>query len=289
MSPTCLVAQEATSEEASVEDGARQLNVRFLALGHRRLAKFVRSKKARVIKIKTPDGETIEETIPSGVPIEVLGKEFEYLPSLVYIRDRRARKSGGYAVSPLILNAATQEKTLTYRSHLSLFLRKPTGEGGEQVLSRYVSAPVGEEQTHMLMTLVNRFDRHEGWKTPIVKTFDTSPKALPGGSVLFFNATPFPIEIDVPIGSKVELRTLAPMKSMALKPMINKDGRTLVRARLVAKNGAKRQFYYNSVRLSEDGRAYMFAYFDPRRKTSNPAGMVQFSDEIEVTSPVSVN
>ena len=286
--PAPLSAQE--DAEATAEDSDRKLNVRFLALGHRRLAKFVQSKKARVIRIKTPDGETIEETIPSGVPLEVLGKEYEYLPALVYIRDKGARKTGGYAISPLILNAATEEKALTYRPRLDLFLRKPSPDGeGEHVLTRYVSSAVGKEQTHMLMTLVNRYSKSEGWKEPVIKSFDTSPTQLPGGSLLFFNATPYSIEIDVPINNKFEVRTIAPMKSISLKPSIDKDGRTLVRARLVAQNGAKRQFYYNSLRLTKDGRAYLFAYFDPRRKTANPAGMVQFSDKIDLPEPASTN
>ena len=65
------------TDNPEADSKKKSLNVRVVALGHRRLAKFQRSDKAKIIKIKTPDGETIEETIPAGVPIEVKGKPFE--------------------------------------------------------------------------------------------------------------------------------------------------------------------------------------------------------------------
>ena len=280
-----LQAQE-SKPTAEVDKKKKLLNVRFVALGHRRLAKFERSKEAKVVKITTPDGETIEEIIPAGVPLEIMGKKFEYLPSLVYMANKNKETGERFSVSPLILNACSQESILTYRQRLDVYLKQSSGDkDGEQELVKYVSSPVGENQSHLLVALVNKYTQAEGWKTPITKSFDTSPKVLPVGSLLVFNGTPFNIEVDYLEEGKLKTVIVKPLDSLKLKPTINKEARTIVRARLVAKNGVKKQFYYNSLRIKKEGRSYLFAYFDPRRKTSNPAGMVQFSDEIKLPDP----
>ena len=280
-----LQAQE-SKPTAEVDKKKKLLNVRFVALGHRRLAKFERSKEAKVVKITTPDGETIEEIIPAGVPLEIMGKKFEYLPSLVYMANKNKETGERFSVSPLILNACSQESILTYRQRLDVYLKQSSGDkDGERELVKYVSSPVGENQSHLLVALVNKYTQAEGWKTPITKSFDTSPKVLPVGSLLVFNGTPFNIEVDYLEEGKLKTVIVKPLDSLKLKPTINKEARTIVRARLVAKNGVKKQFYYNSLRIKKEGRSYLFAYFDPRRKTSNPAGMVQFSDEIKLPDP----
>ncbi|MCP5535476.1 MAG: hypothetical protein H7A51_04480 [Akkermansiaceae bacterium] len=280
-----LRAQESepTTERSTKK---KLLNVRFVALGHRRLAKFDRSKEAKVIKIKTPDGDTIEEIIPAGVPTEIMGKKFEYLPSLVYMPNKDHDTGERFSISPLTLNACSKESIITHRQRLDVYLRQSSGDkGGEQELVKYVSSPVGEHQSHMLVALVNKYNQLEGWKTPVTKSFDTSPEQLPIGSLLVFNGTPYRIEVDFMADNKMNTVTVKPLDSLKLKPTVNKEARTILRARLVALNGVKKQFYYNSLRIKKDGRSYLFAYFDPRRQTSNPAGMVQFSDEIKSPIP----
>ena len=68
------------------------------------------------------------------------------------------------------------------------------------------------------------------------------------------------------------------MKTKSHKPETAPSGRSLLRANIVARNGVKKQIYLNSVKVEETGRTFLFAYFDPRKKTANPAGLVQFSD-----------
>lgn len=260
-------------------DKEPKLNVRFVALGHRRTAVFETSKEDKIVKIRTPDGKTIEEVIPAGMPVEVLGKPFEYLPSLLYVKEPGHKD--GYVMSPLALNASIPGIEIKRRARVDALLRQqsPTSDG-EATLSKYVSAAVGEKQTHMLLALVKRFNQKEGWKSPVVEALDISPQVLPGGSLLLFNATPFKVEIDVMVEQKHEILTIAPMKSRSVKATVDSSGRTTVRANLVSNRGDKMQFYYNSVRLSDDGRSYLFAYYDPREETANSAGMVHFSDEL---------
>lgn len=278
-----LYSQEGDQSKATQQDPRdRKLKVRLVALGHRRDAKFVASKEPKVIKIKTPDGETITETIPAGVPIEVMGKEFEYLPPLVYFPERKMSSSAkdNIATSPLILNACTQAKELSYRQRLDILLRRPVpGADNEMELQKYVSTNIGEEQSDVLVAIINRPGEKEGWKNPISRSFDTSPTKLPGGSLLIFNGTPYNMEVDIPLDGAFKTVTIKSLASQQFKPGTNSKGRTMVKARLVASNGQKKQFFYNTLRVDDKHRSYLFAYFDPRQKASNPAGMVQFHDE----------
>ena len=263
------------------EANEKKLGVRLVALGHRRLAKFEQTKEPKVVKLRTPEGEVITETIPAGSPVEVMGKEFEYLPPLVYIPERKAVDTGKMVTSPLILNACTQEQELSYRARLDILLRRQVaGEDAKMELKRYASATVSENQSNILLALINRANQKEGWKDPVIKSFDTSPQKLPGGSLLVFNATPYGLEVELPVGSGFKKYTLKPMESRRFSPNVNQKNRTKAVAHLVAKNGSKRQFYNSTLRLSSDTRAYLFAYHDPRRHASNPAGMVQFYDEV---------
>ncbi len=290
---SCLILLNAdlvkAQENPSTKGGSgkkKLLNVRFVALGHRRLAKFESSKEAKIVKIKTPDGETIEETIPAGVPLEIMGRKFEYLPSLVYMANKNKNTGERFSVSPLILNACSRDNIISYRQRLDVYLRQSTGDnGGEQEMIKYISSPVGEDQSHLLVAIVNKYNQAEGWKTPVTKSFDTSPNNLPVGSLLLFNGTPFKIEVDHLVEGTMKTVIVKPMGAFKLKPTVDKNARTIVRARLVASNGKKKQFYYNSLRIKKGGRSYLFAYFDPRRQTSNPAGMVQFYDEIKLPAP----
>lgn len=281
MLPASLHAQKPETAGKTADKG-QKLKVRFVALGHRRLAQFKNSQKEEVVKFTTPDGDVVEEIFPAGVPVEVMGKPFEYLPPLVYVRNRGKDKN--YVTSPLMLNASTREIEISPRQRIDVLLRqRQEGSEGGFAFSNYVSSPVGENQSHLLLALINRVNELEGWKNPVVKAFDVSPKALPGGSLLVFNATPLKIEIDVPIKNKHETLTIDSLKSRIVPASVNENGRTLVRARLVSPTGEKKQFFYNSMRLEKNKRAYLFAYFDPRRQTSNPAGMVQFRDELPAT------
>ncbi len=275
--PLPLAAQ--SDVDADPPSGGKRLNLRLIALGHRRLAQFERSEEARVIKIQTPDGKTIEETIPRGVPIEVQGERFEYLPSLVYLRERGLRDGKKHLVAPLVLNSATPYHRISTRGQVKLLLRQPQQEpGSEPAFTTYAAADVAEGQSHMVLALINRFNETEGWRQPIVKSFDVSPARLPGGSVFLFNGTPFPMEVDIKVRDSFEKVTIEPMATKSYRLETDSTGRSLLRAHIVARNGFKKQIYLNSVKVGETGRTFLFAYYDPRKKTSNPAGLVQFSD-----------
>ena len=280
--PIPLDAQ--STEEAEIpapESKKTSLNVRVVALGHRRMAKFERSDKVRIVKIRTPDGKTIEEKIPAGVPTEVKGKPFEYLPALVYLRERGLKDGKRHVIAPLVLNSASPSKKLSHRAKLNLLILQPAEDKNSKPAFRtYASADVGQEQSHLIVALINRHDQQEGWRNPIVRSFDVSPGKLPGGSILFFNSTPFPMEVDVMLQGKYQTVTVEPMASRQYMPARDSDGRSLLRAKIVARNGAKKQIYYNTVKVDDNGRTYLFAYYDPRKKTSNPAGLVHFTDEI---------
>ncbi|GAA5494159.1 hypothetical protein Rhal01_00317 [Rubritalea halochordaticola] len=282
-----LSAQEGSEESsADSEGGYRKIDVRFVALGHRRTAKFERSKEAKKVRIKAPDGTVIEETIPAGVPLEIMGKEFEYLPPLIYIPERRATENNRLATSPLILNACTKAKTLSYRPQLDILLRRNVANSeSEMELKKYASVRVGEKQSEVLVAMINRTNQKEGWEKPLTKSFDTSPDKLPGGSLLLFNSTPFSMEFEMPMGNEFKTYTLKPLESKQYKPNTNNKNQTIVKARLVAPNGKKMQVFYSAVKLKPDTRAYLFSYYDPRKGAIPPAGIIQFHDEVKLSEP----
>jgi len=71
------------------------------------------------------------------------------------------------------------------------------------------------------------------------------------------------------------------MEPKSYIPYTDEYGRSQMRAKVVARNGAEKQIYLNSLRVDPSRRTYLFAYLDPRRQTSNPAGLVQFSDTLK--------
>jgi hypothetical protein len=117
-----------------------------------------------------------------------------------------------------------------------------------------------------------------------MRVFDTSPSQLPGGSLFIFNSTPFPVELDVPVKDGGGHIILKPLEARSLRPGVDSSGRTRVIARLVGKGGTvKKQFYYNSLPISQDGRSYLLVYADPKPQNPNPAGVVTFRDTLETT------
>lgn len=258
------------------------LKVRIIPLGHRRLAQFKKTTKAQTIKIKSPDGDTIEEVIPAGMPVEVMGDKFEYLPPLAYIPQKNTQTGEKFLTTPLILNSSIRELPLKNKGKFDLYIRKSKAQDSQEFeMLKYASATTQPEQSHLLVVLINNYRTKEGWKTPLVKSFDTSPENLGAKEFFVFNGTPFPIEIESPQGSKFIMQTIKPYQSLQLKPNYNAKGRTVVKAKLIAPNGQKQQFFYTSLKLDPDQRGYLMAYFDPRRKSSNPAGMIQFKDTIQ--------
>ncbi|MGJ8656680.1 MAG: hypothetical protein ACSHX6_09525 [Akkermansiaceae bacterium] len=264
------------------ESTKKTLKVKILALGHRRTATYTRSKKAEVIRFTTPDGETIEEVIPAGTAVEVRGSRYEYLPSRIYIPNKNKETGEEHMLRPLILNACSPEISLKPRQNLDVYIRKaPRQEGKELELTKYFSTSIAEEQTHLLTTIIKRHTVATAWEKPIIKSFNTSYDKLPPKSLLIFNACPLPIEVQVPSKQKIENITIKPLSTFKTIPGVNTRGETVVLAKIVYPDGKKRQFYYNSLNIAQDGRAYLFVYCDPRKNATNLANTVQFYDTIE--------
>lgn len=282
--PRSLGAQSAGIDQALAANDI--LNLRIVALGHRRLAEFKRSENNQVVETEGTDGEVFEDREPSGIPIEIRGEPFEYLPSLVYVRERGLPDGRQDLFIPLTLNSASPIREISNRNRVDLLVRQAAEENGDQTtFSAYASVPVAENQSHMLIALINRHTEEEGWRDPIVRSFDISPNQLPGGTLLLFNGTPFEMEIDIKTEDSVGTFAIEPMGTRKYTPHIDEKGRSFMRANLVARNGAKKQIYLNSIKVDSSGRTYLFAYFDPRRRTSNPAGLIQFSDQIPSNKP----
>ncbi|BDS07058.1 hypothetical protein NT6N_20980 [Oceaniferula spumae] len=283
-----LALAPVTSTAQSVDEPPKEFNAKVIALGHQRAATFVRSKKDRVMEVPNVDGSKMEKVvIKAGTPIEVRGEKFEYLPAQVFYQNRTQGELEDMKPLRLVANQISPTLTIKPRTTLNLSLRTPAANPDDKAtFSPYVAATLPSADS--LVTLVANIKDKEFWRKPSVFTFDTSPQALPPASLFFFNATPFPIELDVPLRDSKEPLIVEAYKTATVQPGVNSKGRTRAIVKLISrKAGIKKQFYYNTVLVPQNGRVYLMAHFDPTPNAPNPACIVQFSDKIAPASPVS--
>lgn len=260
--------------------------VNIAALGHQRMIQIERTQAPKVIRFKTPDGEDVEMEIPAGAPLEVKGKEFEYLPSTGYFYEKFGKEEPKFHRVPLILNRLGGATQIARPSKLSLLIQSQEAIEGQQELAAslktYASAPIEGGQTHSLMVLVKRFQDQEPWRNPVVRHFDISPSKMPTGAALFFNGCPFEMEME--ISSADGRKSVERLKPFNFKLLKAGDGESDVSlnlvASLVAKNGNKQQFYYNSIRIPRNQRSFVFSYYDPRKDAASRAAIVTSSEPI---------
>ncbi|WP_193214577.1 hypothetical protein [Luteolibacter marinus] len=258
-----------------------RLQLRVVALGHHRTTRWKMGEREGDAAAPLAPGEKAGKKKGGGLrPVEIKGKPFEYLPSPLYLRDEG--DGGRVEMRPvsLALNAPGTESEVKPRMSLDL-LTGETGADGGLLHHGYVSAALPNGASRALAVLVAAPGKVEAWKDPGVHVFDTSPVALPGGSLFVFNGTLFGIELDVPVKDAKGPLMLKPLESRVLRPGVNRSGRTQVVARLVGNGGkVKRQFYYNTLPVSPDSRSFLLVYADPKPKNPNPAGVVMFRDEL---------
>jgi hypothetical protein len=255
--------------------------VRIIALGHQPATVWrIENRKTDASKPLAPGEKPAAEGGPRKVAVEVRGHRFDYLPSPLHVSSKGDHDRKTMRRIPLVLNAPANDIELKRRDSLSLKLGE-SGPDGKVRYRDYITTSLPAQSTNVLVTLIARHAQKQMWEKPTVLAFDTSPRVLPGGSLFVFNSTPFAVEMDVPIKGLDGPVVVDAMQSRILRPGLNKEGRTIVISRLVAKDGVrKRQFYYNTLPMKKDERTYLLIYADPKPKSPNPAGVVMFRDKV---------
>ncbi len=253
--------------------------IKAIAIGARRTAKFKRSTKQYKIKMEGPDGQEIEETIPAGVPIEIAGKENEYVPYQLYAKNSGSKdKLSRFSLG---LNSFSPEVKLPAKETLSLFKRRviPAEDGGKPKykLEPYASAPSQVAASHSLVTIVKNHKELEGWAKPLVKVFNISPERFGSNSCLVYNSSPFNMVIKF---GGLELINLRPFTHKYVSDL-KKDKYGAIPYEIFLKSGSIVERLPSGALVSRDNsRHYIFTFVDPRKGVKRRGDLAVFSEKV---------
>jgi hypothetical protein len=283
--PLVILSAAITTLDAQEAGDPPGLKVRVVVLGHQRMAQFTTTTADETITAPGIDGKMTEMVIPKGSPLEIRGSAFEYLPGDIFIENKTP--ANGSQMIPLNWSINDAHSTLEIHPRVELaFLQKTLDADGSESFSPYLSAKLPGDTANCLIAVVANPREVEAWKSPQTYVFDTSARAVPPGTLFFFNSTPFSIEMNVPRQDTQEPEIIEPYQTTIIKPGTNDEGRSIAIVKLISrKNGIKKQFYYNTFPVPRDGRIFMAASFDPNPNASSPATIVHFTDVITQVAP----
>lgn len=278
-----LPCHPAAAQEIEKE---KVLKLRLAAIGKPRQSVWTKTTKPTEVSLPSQPGEKVETlVIPAGMPIEVEGERFEYLPNVLYFKNRDGSGKEGLKPIGMTQNSPPAQIELSPRSEIEFLLNNTKEGSSEASYRKYISGAIPTGASQILAVAVSNLREKESWKEPQLRIFDTSPEALPKGSLFVFNSTPLSIELSVPLKNGKKSVEIPAKRARILQPAVNESNRTVVIARLLSHDGSsKRQFYYNTLPIQPDGRTYLLVYADPRPNNPNPAGVVMFRDTIETVS-----
>ena len=257
--------------------------LKVLALGHHRQVTWGKTTKDEVFQASSQSGQTVKEVVrKKGTLIEIKGKPFEYLPNAFYLDGVEDQNTGKASPLKLYLNSVGTEFIVPSQKLLDFKIQAGFNKAtGEKTYSSWVKADKALASKDQFAVIIANPKELESWKKPGIRLFDISRESLPAGHMLFFNGTPYRVELQIPLKDTEEPVIIAPYSAKRLRPGTTSSGRTRVIAKLLSNDGkAKRQFYYNTVLIPKDGRSFMMTYFDPKKKVPIPAGVVQFTDKL---------
>lgn len=282
---TCVWGQDTAPAQPKAEEKKLYKTTRIIPIGARRTAKFKVSKKSYRIKMKGPGGEEIDDVIPAGVPIEIRGKENEYVPLGLYVKNKNSKTGEKLGKFSMGLNSLSPALKLTPRESITFYKRKlvTASDGSDEYqLATYARTPVQADATHLLVAIVKNIKEKEGWAKPYIKTMDASPNRFPADSCLFFNASPFPVSF-IALGAAPKI--IKPYKHVYLKGF-KKDKFGAVPYRIIMKIGNKKERIADgALRNNGKKRHYIFTYIDPRKGVIRRGDLVTFSEKVPVLLP----
>ncbi len=258
------------------------LDVLVVAVGHKRIAKYTIPNEPSIIEEEQEDGSIKKVVYNNRFPKEIQAKPFEDFPRNLYLKNKNAQGKTIFEKISITPNRRPSQKKIHRRSNLNFLLKTLPRKPDEKVTyKKYLSSSIGEDQTHALLLFVKNYRQKKGWEKPLLKNFNISPEKLPVGSILIYNSSPVPIEVDTPGKNGLSTIAIAPSKSANIVPVLDKSSRTMVRARAVLKNGSKKEFFYDSILIPSNGRGFLFPYLNPNSKKHQPIKMVAYYDELK--------
>ncbi len=264
------------------EEDKSTVNLRLLPIGARRTAVFTKSKKAYKIRIDNPEGGSIEQIIPAGVPIEVKGKEHEYVPLGLFIKNRNRKTGEMLSRMSVGLNSLSPPCRISQRDTVVFYKRKLVSSvdgGAEFKLVPYAKSGLPPETDDVLVAIVKNVRSKEGWAKPMVRSINVEAEVFPAGACLFFNASPFSVDFAALGVSKM---TIKPYQHVYIKGLkVDAYGATPYRA--VMNMGQKKENLADgALRQNGTSRHYLVSFVDPRKGVVRRGDLVSISEKTPV-------
>lgn len=264
---------------AAPDDEKPATEISAVAIGANRVATFTTSKKAYKIELEGPDGQKMEETIPAGIPIEVAGKENEYVPHELYIKNRGGKDN--LAKFSISLNSMSPSIKISPREQIALFKRRAMPvEGSSEMkykLESYTQSAGSLEASHLLVTLVKNISDKEGWAKPRVSVLNTSPEIFGTNQCLVYNSSQFPMQVIFAGKKVIKLEAFGKTIVKGLTP--DKYGAIPYQVAMQI-NGKREVLPTSAFRARDDYRFYLFTFIDPRPGVVRRGDIVTFYEKV---------